>query len=249
MEKLSMKTMDIGFQTAGNVKAAQQTADVSGDYDFRKMLQSKNEDAQGKQDSKEVSKDQNKDTATDKTEATGNQKQEVSEEQGKTEQTDSSETDTRQAEVMIALQIRERYSYGFTGAVQETEEQIPTDAVAEVTDGLPEIGAEEGVQMPETAEQGAVLVQNEEQAQQAQMPETGRVQTVKQRQTAEQPEQMQKTADVKTSEAMHSRNILRRSRRRQRFGRKQSSLYGQRWKGRRRRQEYTWSSRRNCRRR
>ena len=202
MEKLSMKTMDIGFQTAGNVKAAQQTADVSGDYDFRKMLQSKNEDAQGKQDSKEVSKDQNKDTATDKTEATGNQKQEVSEEQGKTEQTDSSETDTRQAEVMIALQIRERYSYGFTGAVQETEEQIPTDAVAEVTDGLPEIGAEEGVQMPETAEQGAVLVQNEEQAQQAQMPETGRVQTVKQRQTAEQPEQMQKTADVKTSEAM-----------------------------------------------
>ena len=38
MEKLSMKTMDIGFQTAGNVKAAQQTADVSGDYDFRKML-------------------------------------------------------------------------------------------------------------------------------------------------------------------------------------------------------------------
>ncbi|MCI9455091.1 MAG: hypothetical protein HFG83_14965, partial [Dorea sp.] len=69
MEKLSMKTMDIGFQTAGNVKAAQQTADVSGDYDFRKMLQSKNEDAQGKQDSKEVSKDQNKDTATDKTEA------------------------------------------------------------------------------------------------------------------------------------------------------------------------------------
>ena len=202
MEKLSMKTMDIGFQTAGNVKASQQTADVSGDYDFRKMLQSKNEDAQGKQDSKEVSKDQNKDTATDKTEATGNQKQEVSEEQGKTEQTDSSETDTRQAEVMIALQIRERYSYGFTGAVQETEEQIPTDAVAEVTDGLPEIGAEEGVQMPETAEQGAVLVQNEEQAQQAQMPETGRVQTVKQRQTAEQPEQMQKTADVKTSEAM-----------------------------------------------
>ena len=200
MEKMSMKTMDIGFQTAGNVKAAQQTADVSGDYDFRKMLQSKNEDAQGKQDSKEVSKDQNKDTATDKTEATGNQKQEVSEEQGKTEQTDSSETDTRQAEVMIALQIRERYSYGFTGAVQETEEQIPTDAVAEVTDGLPEIGAEEGVQMPETAEQGAVLVQNEEQAQQAQMPETGRVQTVKQRQTAEQPEQMQKTADVKTSE-------------------------------------------------
>ncbi len=202
MEKLSMKTMDIGFQTAGNVKASQQTADVSGDYDFRKMLQSKNEDAQGKQDSKEVSKDQNKDTATDKTEATGNQKQEVSEEQGKTEQTDSSETDTRQAEVMIALQIRERYSYGFTGAVQETEEQIPTDAVAEVTDGLPEIGAEEGVQMPETAEQGAVLVQNEEQAQQAQMPETGRVQTVKPQQAAEQPEQMQKTADVKTSEAM-----------------------------------------------
>ena len=202
MEKLSMKTMDIGFQTAGNVKASQQTADVSGDYDFRKMLQSKNEDAQGKQDSKEVSKDQNKDTATDKTEATGNQKQEVSEEQGKTEQTDSSETDTRQAEVMIALQIRERYSYGFTGAVQETEEQIPTDAVAEVTDGLPEIGAEEGVQMPETAEQGAVLVQNEEQAQQAQMPETGRVQTVKPQQAAEQPEQMQKTADVKTAEAM-----------------------------------------------
>ena len=203
MEKLSMKTMDIGFQTAGNVKASQQTADVSGDYDFRKMLQSKNEDAQGKQDSKEVSKDQNKDTATDKTEAAGNQKQEgVSEEQGKTEQTDSSETDTRQAEVMIALQIRERYSYGFTGAVQETEEQIPTDAVAEVTDVLPEIGAEEGVQIPGTAEQGVVLVQNEEQTQQVQMPETGRVQTVKPQQAAEQPEQMQKTADVKTAEAM-----------------------------------------------
>lgn len=202
MEKLSMKTMDIGFQTSGNVKAAQQTADVSGDYDFRKMLQSKNEDAQGRQDSKEVSKDQNEDTAADKSEAAGNQKQEgVSGEKGKTEQTDSSEADTRQAEVMIALQIRERYSYGFAGAVQETEEQVSANAVAGVTDVQLEAGVEE-TPMPETTEQEAVPVQNEEQAQPVQMPETVRVQTVKPWQAAEQPVQMSNTADVKTAEAM-----------------------------------------------
>ena len=45
MEKLSMKTMDIAFQAAGKTKAPNQTGDVSGDYDFRKMLQSKDEDA------------------------------------------------------------------------------------------------------------------------------------------------------------------------------------------------------------
>ena len=76
MEKLSMKTMDIAFQAAGKTKAPNQTGDVSGDYDFRKMLQSKDEDAQGKQDSKEVTKDKDQDTATDKTEASGEQKQE-----------------------------------------------------------------------------------------------------------------------------------------------------------------------------
>ena len=31
MEKLSMKTMDIGFQTAGKMKKPNQTADVSGE--------------------------------------------------------------------------------------------------------------------------------------------------------------------------------------------------------------------------
>lgn len=198
MEKLSMKTMDVGFQATGNLKAANQTADVSGDYDFRKMLESKNE--QGKQESKEVSKEQNKDTAaTDKTEASDLKEPEgVSEETGKAEQADGSETDTKQAEVMIALQMRERYSYGFAPN-QDTGEQGHSE-VEKAAGVLPETGAEEGLQMAETQEQAVVSVQDGAQEQRLQMPETGRIQTVKPRQDLEQPEQVTNTAAFEAAE-------------------------------------------------
>lgn len=178
MEKLSMKTVDIAFQAAGKAKAPNQTGDVSGDYDFRKMLQSKDEDAQGKQDSKEVTKDKDQDTATDKTEASGEQKQEgVSKD--KTDKTDSKETDTSQAEAMIAAQMCQRLSCGFAVAEQKTGEQAPAPA--------PEM---------------AVQVQTEAEAQQVQMPETGRVETVLPKQAETRPEQMQGKTEVKAAEAM-----------------------------------------------
>ena len=60
MEKLSMKTMDMGLQTMGKPKSAGQTADVSGDYDFRKMLQSKNENAQESQNAQDKDQQETK---------------------------------------------------------------------------------------------------------------------------------------------------------------------------------------------
>ena len=202
MEKLSMKTVDIAFQAAGKTKAPNQTGDVSGDYDFRKMLQSKDEDAQGKQDSKEVTKDKDQDTATDKTEVSGEQKQEgVSKD--KTDKTDSKETDTSQAEAMIAAQMCQRLSCGFAVVEQKTGEQAtapaPEMAVQVQTEAE---GKELMMQMTDAKETEAVQVQTEAEAQQVQMPETGRVETVLPKQAETRPEQMQGKTEVKAAEAM-----------------------------------------------
>lgn len=203
MEKVSMKTVDIGLQTTGKAKPGNQTGDVSGDYDFRKMLQSKNEDAQGKQDSKEVSKDQDQDTAADKTDKTGDKKQDgVSKEEGKTDRTDSSETDTRQVEVMIAAQIRERFSCGFAAAEQETGEQtgsVITEAMG-VSDGMSETG-ENISHMMGVEEQTAVQTQTGEEKQ-VEMPEVGRVQPMQPEKSAVQPEHVQKPEDANAAEAV-----------------------------------------------
>lgn len=202
MEKLSMKTMDIAFQAAGKAKAPNQTGDVSGDYDFRKMLQSKNEDAQGKQDSKEVTKDKEQDTATDKTEASGEQKQEgVSKD--KTDKTDSKETDTSQAEAMIAAQMCQRLSCGLAAVDQKTGEQVEVQAAEMTVQVQPETEGEElMMQMTDAKEPVAVQVQPETEAQQMQMPETGRVETVLPKQAETHPEQMQGKTEVKAAEAM-----------------------------------------------
>ncbi len=200
MEKLSMKTVDIAFQAAGKAKAPNQTGDVSGDYDFRKMLQSKDEDAQGKQDSKEVTKDKDQDTATDKTEASGEQKQEgVSKD--KTDKTDSKETDTSQAEAMIAAQMCQRLSCGFVVAEQKTGEPAPAPEMAVQVQTETE-GKELMMQMTDAKETEAVQVQTEADAQQVQMPENGRVETVLPKQAETRPEQMQGKTEVKAAEAM-----------------------------------------------
>lgn len=202
MEKLSMKTMDIGFQTAGKAKAPNQTADVSGDFDFRKMLQSKNDDAQGKQDGKEVTKEPDKDTATDKTEAAGEKKPEgVSKDKDKTDKTDNSETDTSMAEAMIVVGMRERLSCEFVTVDQEIGEQVE-NGIPQITDGMPEAGTEEALQMAGAGEQAIAPVQTETDTRQTQMPETGRVQAVQPEQTVRQSDSMQDSVEVNTVEAV-----------------------------------------------
>lgn len=194
MEKLSMKTVDIAFQTTGKAKSANQTGDVSGDYDFRKMLQSKNEDAQGKQDSKEVTKDKEQNTAADKTEASGDQKQEgVSK-----DKTDGKETDTSQAEAMLAAQMCQRLSYGFAAVDQKTGEQGETQALEMAVQGQAGTEGDE-LMMQATDDRGTTAVQVQTEAQQVQMPETGRSEMVLPKQAGASSEQMHGTAEVKAA--------------------------------------------------
>ena len=201
MEKLSMKTMDIGIQTMGKPKSANQPADVSGDYDFRKMLQSKNEDAQESQNTQ----DKDQETRPDKTEAADDKKQEaVSKDEGKTDkadgaETDSTKTDTSQTESMIAAQLCERFSYGFVTADQPAEEKTVSSA-PELPVELTETGSEELVQMTGGEETAAAQVQTEAEAQQ--MPETGRVQSLQPDQIVKQSEPVPDTANVSETEAM-----------------------------------------------
>ncbi len=202
MEKMSMKTMDIGFQTAGKMKKPNQTADVSGDNDFRKLLQNKNEDTQGKSDSKEVSKDADKDTTTDKTEAAGEKKPEsVSKDKDKTDKTDSNETDTTLAEALIVVGMRERLSCGFAAADQEVADQVE-NGVSEIADGLTESGAEEVQRMTGSDEQATVQVQTETNTQQTQMPNTGRVQAVQPEQTTRESDFVQESVEVNGGETV-----------------------------------------------
>ena len=190
MEKLSMKTMDMGLQTMGKPKSAGQTADVSGDYDFRKMLQSKNENAQESQNAQ----DKDQEAGTDKTEAAGDQKPEaVSKDESKadkTDKTDDAKTDTSQAEALIAAQLCERFSFGFAAVEQRPEEKAET-VVPEISVGLTEDGSEEPVLMTGKEEQAAVQVPAETQTQQ--MPETLRVQNP-------QPDQITKQFDESAPE-------------------------------------------------
>lgn len=201
MEKLSMKTMDIGIQTMGKPKSANQSADVSGDYDFRKMLQSKNEDAQESQNTQ----DKDQETRPDKTEAADDKKQEaVSKDDGKTDkadstETDSTKTDTSQTEAMIAAQLCERFSYGFVTADQPVEEKTVSSA-PELSVELTETGSEELVQMTGGEERAAAQVQTEVEAQQ--MPETGRVQSLQPDQIVKQSEPVQDTVNVSETEAI-----------------------------------------------
>lgn len=219
MEKMSMKTMDIGFQTAGKMKKPNQTADVSGDNDFRKLLQSKNEDTQGKSDSKEVSKDADKDTTTDKTEAAGEKKPEsVSKDKDKTDKTDSNETDTTLAEALIVVGMRERLSCGFAAADQEVADQVE-NGVSEIADGLTESGAEEVLQMTGSDEQAAVQVQTETNTQQTQMPNTGRVQAVQPEQTTRESDFVQESVEVgETVSAVQSNHSSETQQQTQDFG-------------------------------
>ncbi len=200
MEKLSMKTMDIGLQTMGKPKPAGQTADVSGDYDFRKLLQSKNENAQESQNTQ----DKDQEAGTDKTEAAEDKKlEEVSKDEVKADKTDKAEdtkTDTSQAEAMIAAQLRERLSYGFAAVEQEPQEKAET-VVPEISVGLTEDGSEESVLMAGKEEQAAVQIPAETQTQQ--MPETGRVQNLQPDQFTKQPEApAPEKADVSKMEAI-----------------------------------------------
>lgn len=207
MEKLSMKTVDIGLQTAGKPNSAVQAGDVSGDFDFKKMIQNKSEDAQSsqsKQDGKEVSKDQaDKTEKTDRTENVGDKKQEgVSGEKGKTDKAGNSESDTSQAEAMIAAQILERFSYGFTAPEQETTVQIAAEA-PEVSDIVSETKGVELMTAADTEEAVAAQMQPETEVQPEQMPEIGLVQQpVQPKQNLDRPEQVQNAAETDIPEAM-----------------------------------------------
>lgn len=207
MEKLSMKTVDIGLQTAGKPNSAVQAGDVSGDFDFKKMIQNKSEDAQGsqsKQDGKEISKDQaDKTEKTDRTEKVDDKKQEgVSGEKGKTDKAGNSESDTSQAEAMIAAQILERFSYGFTVPEQETAVQTAAEA-PEVSDIVSETIAVELMTAADTEEAAAVQMQPETEVRPEQMPEIGLVQQpVQPKQNLDRPEQVQNTAETDMPETM-----------------------------------------------
>jgi len=202
MEKLNMTTADIGFQTVGRPKSANQTADVSGDCDFRKMLQNKNKDAQESQNTQ----DKDQAAGTDKTEASDDKKQEaVSKDKGKADKTDKTdktdkqdtETDTSQAEAMIAAQLRERFSYGFSVTEQGTEETVETEA-PEASDSLTAAGTEELLEMAGIQDQTAQV--QTETAQQ--LPQTGRVQSVEPDMVTKQPEQAKESAAVSAPETV-----------------------------------------------
>lgn len=119
----------------------------------------------------------------------------------KTDKTDSKETDTSQAEAMIAAQMCQRLSCGFAAVDQKTGEQVEVQAAEMTVQVQPETEGEElMMQMTDAKEPVAVQVQPETEAQQ--MPETGRVETVLPKQAETHPEQMQGKTEVKAAEAM-----------------------------------------------
>lgn len=200
MQKLSMKTMDIGIQTSGKPKSSVQPGGVSGD-DFKTMIQNKSEDTQNspnKQESKEVSG--NEADKTDKTDAVDGKKPEgVSKDNDKAGKTENGENDTSQAEAMIAAQMRERLSYGFVLPDQEMagENVAGVPEIPEVMDVLPEDGTDQLLKTVGVQEEA--VVQPEMEVQTKQVPETGRIQMDQSRllkETTDQPVQTENTAKV-----------------------------------------------------